>query len=181
MPNWCQSDMWVTALPKNKEERKSFPKTLKRFVDFAEGEHGCLDMNKFVPYPKEYAMADKKADEVRKKWEALPDKEKKKGYKPVKDGYNHGGYEWCVSNWGSKWNFSDPKLEKLDKLTAFYSFETPWGMPSQIIVKMSKMFPELVFKVKYYEAGMAFQGIFIVGDGIVLKDETKSYKGWRGG
>jgi hypothetical protein len=32
-----------------------------------------------------------------------------------KDGYNSGGHEWCVTNWGTKWNFGDTTLKEEDK------------------------------------------------------------------
>lgn len=182
MPNWCSSDLTVSALPKTKEERKSFPGILKRFINNAKGERGCLDMNKFIPYPDEYAVADKKAYAVRNEWDSLSKEERDKTpYPKVEDGFNHGGYEWCLSNWGSKWNFSDPELLEQSKLKAIYRFETPWSPPARIIFKMSEMFPQLEFELKYYEAGMAFQGTFAVKNGIVVKDKTMKYNGGRGG
>lgn len=182
MPNWCQSDLFVTALPKNKEERKSFPKMLKRFINHAEGEHGCLDMNKFVPYPNDFSNADKKAYAIHEKWDTLNKEEKDKTpYPNIEDGYNHGGYDWYIRNWGTKWNFSEPILASQEKLKAVYTFETPWGPPAPIIVKMSEMFPQLEFRLKYYEAGMAFQGVLKVKNGTITEDKTMKYNGGRGG
>lgn len=182
MPNWCECDLWISAIPKNKEERKSFPGILNRFVDSAAGKYGCLDMNNFIPYPNEYAVLDKKAREAHEKWEALSKEEREKiGYPDIKDGYNQGGYEWCIVNWGVKWNFNDPKLIKKEKLKAVYTFMTPWSPPNKIIFKMSEMFPQLEFKLKYYEIGMEFQGTLILKGGNVIKNESKKYKGGRGG
>ena len=101
------------------------------------------------------------------------------------DGFNSGGYDWCCSNWGSKWGISDSSLpdeeydEKVGKL--FYGFQSAWSPVGPLIIKMSEMFPKLLFNYKYYEGGGGFRGIFICKAGNVKKSKQYDYKGWKGG
>jgi hypothetical protein len=149
MPNWCDCDLTVKG-PK---------KELDRFKEFAKSNASVLDHNKFVPYSDKF----KKLDEH-----------------PVegKDGYNQGGYDWCLTNWGTKWGICDPTLNE-GKRVLYYGFQTAWSPPLPIIRKMGQMFPELTFRLKYFEGGMAFQGVFEMTKGYTNID--KSYRGSRGG
>jgi hypothetical protein len=46
---------------------------------------------------------------------------------------------------------------------------------------MSKMFPDLTFKLKYYEMGNGFKGVFVCKGGKVIKSDEFEYRGGRGG
>ena len=66
-------------------------------------------------------------------------------------------YDWALENWGSKWGDYDTDLELFDdQITGYYT--SAWGPCNEGIVKLSKLFPELTFSVKYHEPGMAFMG-----------------------
>ena len=98
-------------------------------------------------------------------------------------------YDWRVKNWGTKWPASGVELcsTKVFHMTSekpieiIYDFETAWSPPEPIVMKMSKMFPKLKFKLKYWEAGMGFRGIFIAKNGKIIKNRTYNYMGDRGG
>jgi Ferredoxin-like domain in Api92-like protein len=151
MPNWCECDLTIKG-PKDE---------LLKFRDFAKTNKSVLDHNRFVPYP---------------------DKFKRKDEEPVngKDGFNSGGYEWCLTNWGTKWGICTPELTERKK-SLLYGFECAWSPPVPLIRKMGEMFPALSFKLKYFEAGMAFQGVFEMREGHCSIDECKTYRGNRGG
>ena len=59
--------------------------------------------------------------------------------------YGHDAwYEWCVDNWGTKWNacactIGDDYLE----------FETAWDAAEPIIIELSSRFPELTFSYEW--------------------------------
>lgn len=46
-------------------------------------------------------------------------------------------YEWCIYNWGTKWNAMDTKIISNDVVT----FTTAWNIPSNIYLKLSQMHP----------------------------------------
>lgn len=170
---------------------------LKKFKEHAKGDNGCLDFNRFVPYPEEYRKLDDAfwgaletihrleaslkdvkdeavAEEIKAKIKSL------RKTMPEKDGFNHGGYEWCVQNWGTKWNASEPELYE-GRRSLHYTFATAWSPPLPAVVKMSEKFPELLFTLRYWEGGMGFQGVFKVKGGECLKDLCGDYRGYRGG
>lgn len=58
-------------------------------------------------------------------------------------------YEWCIKNWGAKWNAcgydgSPPEFEN-----NCISFQTAWDAPLPIVKKMSEMYPDLEFTMEY--------------------------------
>jgi len=85
----------------------------------------------------------------------------------MKDGYNSGGYEWCVENWGTKWGFYDVQTAPR-KRGLFYTFRTAWSPPAPLVMAMSRAFPDLTFKLRYYEGGAAYKGLFLAAHGEVL-------------
>ena len=173
MPNHVEQDLWVTGGTIE----------LKQFKEFArESDERILSADKFIPYPKKFRDADEEAECIRKECQATNDWSK---YTSVKDGFNSGGYEWCIQNWGTKWGIYDAVL-KGEKLTGKtgklrYRFESAWSPALKIIDAMSKQFPNLKFAVKYYECGMQFKGHYVVQNGEVLTDEEEKYYGRRGG
>jgi hypothetical protein len=162
---------------------------LKKFRDFAltkeddwdsdaEDKSNPLDTNKFVPYPDNFKQADEEARKV----------EKETGTFATKDGFNNGGYDWCLENWGTKWGICHAELISLKEIKSavgkaklFYTFDCAWSPATPVIVKMSVMFPTLTFYLRYYEAGMGFKGKFVCKNGAILCDEDGDYKGSRGG
>jgi len=88
MPNWCSNDLYVYGPKKDRES----------FANFMESEESFFDFNQILPYPDVYAKADKACKEYTDQHGYSPDR--------PKDGYNHGGYEWSCSTWGTKWNSS---------------------------------------------------------------------------
>ena len=166
MPNWVECDLTVSGNEK----------VLKSFEDFAKTEKSALDANKFIPYPKEFADKDAEAEEVRKRIKA--------GEKlsVPEDGFNSGGYEWRIKNWGTKWGICDAEISCKKLKHTFYFFTCAWNPPLPLIRKMAEMFPALAFSLRYYEAGMGFSGLYGVKGEDVLDDYmNNSYRGNRGG
>lgn len=169
MPNHCFNKLVISG----------DSKTLKEFQEFAREEleeydqssnkivktECLLSANKFIPYPSEYAEKDKKA----------------RINKNVVDGYNSGGYEWCIDNWGTKWGIYDTKLveenlKENDKNTNYlqYVFYTAWTPAIKIIKAMGERFPTLKFELNYSESGEGYEGEFIISEGEVIKDTCDS-------
>jgi len=196
MPNWCDCELDIEGEGKE----------LKRFKAFAQTRKGkevnVLDTKQFIPYPKKFEELDKKARD----WEEKADKFAKKqgcdswycGDKlsdklrkqfevenpPIKkDGFNSGGYTWCIENWGTKWGICHAEIDREDYKYGelSYVFDTAWSPCYPVILKMSKMFPKLKFSMRYFEGGMGFNGLFECEKG---KEKTMlqgDYFGNRGG
>ena len=158
MPNWCSCDPIIKG-PKN--IREHFEAYAKDPADKTR----LLDMNQFIPYPKLFKIQDDAAKTDLSK----------------KDGYNHGGYEWCLQNWGTKWNFGEVNMTTT-KNAHIYQFDTAWSPPIPVIGAMSERYPHLTFTLRYYEQGCGFSGMMEIRAGSVIKRSVNNnYRGGRGG
>ena len=198
MPNWCENDLIISAdakLAGSVKDLEKFQELMKGNGKYEDNET-VFDFNNVLPYPKKFLDMDKAAHDFEKLREAeierrgykgvneMPKKEREEIFKKypwdkVKDGYNSGGYDWCSSTWGTKWNACDAIVErKGNKLK--YTFNTAWAPPVPVIAKLGTMFPTLKFKLKYYEMGMGFQGVVDI-QGDFVSEESSKYSGHRGG
>ena len=188
MPNYCQNELYF-----NQED------ALKNVLEFM-GEK--FDFGKLIPYPDNYAKRDADANAIRvkhnKNWDerTQADRDAEQAdwqkftevYGNKKDGFNSGGYEWCIENWGTKWGAINARIEG-DHLV----FETAWSPPTPVIVALAKKFPEYTFYFEYFEGGAAFCGGFTLpnrddyyGDepwypGIITYEWEGRYSGHKGG
>ena len=110
---------------------------------------------------------------------------RKNGDYHLQDGFNSGGYDWCVKNWGTKWGIYSAVLKETKlagkRSKVAYTFRSAWSPPLPVINAMSIKFPQLKFKLKYYERGVGFKGTFEVQAGQVSAEKQESYRGSRGG
>jgi len=193
MPNHCECDLEIQG---SRTE-------LKRFMSFARSrykkgeETAVLDADKFIPYPKKYKDLDKKVERASKRfqkklkesnYDKMSKAEKKKWDEAnpnptwkMKDGYNAGGYEWCINNWGTKWGIYEAELVESYQREIMYTFRCAWGPCIPVIKAMSKKFPKLNFRLTYFEQGCQFNGIYICEKGEVITDDEGKYFGNRGG
>jgi hypothetical protein len=175
MPNYCENDLRVEipyGLKVN--EKKIAEKQFKDFKKLLNKKDGLkLDFNDFIPYPKKFKDLDDKAEKHNAK--------QKDWRTHIKGGFNQGGYEWCNSNWNTKWNANKVTLnESVDKEFNI-SFDTAWSPPKPIIVAMSKKFPSLEFDMRSFECGCEFNCRLRCVNGEIKVEKTGDYFGNRGG
>lgn len=171
MPNWCENDLIVEGSREG----------LLDFLAFISGPNGVLDFDRICPYPEEFAALD----EAAAKWDTTPGE---RGIRPT-DGFNSGGYEWCIEIWGTKWNARRVSVEKLDDnsspgacdASVTLHFDTAWSPPSPLIPIVSQRFPDLRFDLRFYECGMGFQGRLCCRGGAIEDELVEDYDGDRGG
>ena len=162
MPNHCVNFLEITD-----EENSNIKPVLKAIRG-----DGLIDFSKIIPYPQEYAELDRVAQVY----------EKEHGFqgKPT-DGYNSGGYEWCIANWGTKWNAYKIEVVERDDYRIVIKFETAWSAPRPVIEKLASMFPQYSFNHEWYERGMAFCGSAQYYEGELKYESESEYYGFRGG
>lgn len=181
MPNHCENDLVITG--KDEDLQKMLDECFEEVdEDAVDGDEimPCLSFDKVIPYPKEWKKMDKAAEKARAKWEKTP-KEKRGEYPAIKDGFNSGGYDWCIKNWGTKWSpYSVYGFSKQEGEVRV-SFSTAWSPPNPVIVALAKKFPELKINLRSYEHGMGFKCHVIAEEGEVVSETTSNYRGPRGG
>ena len=163
IPNWCENELNICGEHKDIKKFKEFARTEYKNED-GKIEINVLTTEKFIPYPTKFKKKDEKSEN-----------------KLATDGFNSGGYEWCIENWGTKWGICSAEItDELESELAYF-FESAWAPPTPVILEMSRKFPTLSFELRYFEQGVGFNGIFVAENGEVLKDIEAEYFGNRGG
>jgi hypothetical protein len=73
-------------------------------------------------------------------------------------------YDWCVQNWGTKWDLSVSDIDISPSHLSICS-STAWSPCLEGVVKISEDYPLLHFRVDYSEPGMGFQGYAEIENG----------------
>ena len=133
MPNWC-NNLLTLEHPE--------PKMITRAVKaFNQGE--LLD--EFVPIPEILREDDVDTEAA------------------VKATGHSSWYDWCIANWGTKWDISPAANADLpDDNTAYMTFDTAWAPPVEVYDELTR----LGFTVQgyYYEPGAGFCGLYADGE-----------------
>jgi hypothetical protein len=190
MPNWVENDLTITAKSKKAvADLQRFKELVYTKGKYKEGDANVdcpLDFEKIVPFPEEVYEEAKDREEIEelrkngKKGEA----DKLEILYKLKEHKEFDWHSWNIINWGTKWNsrFWGSDYPQVGKNNLFYNFSTAWNPPFPIIFVASKLFPNLNFKLKYYEAGMGFCGMVEYKNGHQLKSTHRdNYRGGRGG
>lgn len=150
MPNWCNNNLIVSG-PK-KIINSLFKDNKFSLQEFFPCPQELLDLPS--PSPKEFAESNLE----------------KYGSKDW--------YDWCVSNWGVKW---DPgpfigEIENINrKESKFYcNFDSAWAPPTKAFKKLAETYPELKINLEYFESGCKFFGVLSAKDGEV-EDNYQEY------
>lgn len=165
MPNWCDCELTVSAPAEG---------YIVHFRASVTEEDNVISANKIIPYPKKFADQDRLA-------KAAQDAGVPWGDPRCKDGFNSGGYEWCLDNWGTKWGFCHAGIMRETKRTVKYRFDTAWSPPIPLILAASVQHPRCTFTLRYWERGMCFKGVYKAKAGQVIEDFQDEYHGNRGG
>ena len=152
MPNYCN----------NVVEIRGPQKVVKALVDHR------LDFMKIYPYPKDLDIVAGRsgADDSPEQIQLVAAEEsnlKKYGYK--------NWYDWCVNNWGTKWNAGgdndamqvDFDEDVGDQGIALFQFDTAWAPPLGVLEKLMDTHPELSIECRYHEPGVGFMGVWTDG------------------
>ena len=152
MPNYCN----------NVVEIRGPVKVVKALVDHR------LDFQKIHPYPPELDITAGRegADDSPEQIALVAAEEsnlKKYGYK--------NWYDWCVNNWGTKWNAGgdndamqvDFDEDQGDQGIALFQFDTAWAPPLGVLEKLMDTHPELSIECRYHEPGVGFFGVWTDG------------------
>lgn len=147
MPNWCENRLEITA--NTAEELKTVLESVIRInninKDHYKYDEFILDFELLVPMPKEL------------------NPEIDSNYLENFEKYGAGDwYEWRYKYWGVKWNANTQYCPDYDANNTEYSidFDTPWCAPEAWFKVLIKKFPDVKFKLIYFEPGMFFAGIY---------------------
>lgn len=78
------------------------------------------------------------------------------------------GYNWSISNWGTKWDLIELEVQKEGDMIQYY-FKTAWSPPIAWVKKASEKFPNLLFINEYQEAAELLPGIEVFMKGCLVE------------
>ena len=165
MPNYCN----------NVVEIRGPRRVVKALVDHR------LDFQKIHPMPKDLDItAGREGPDDSPEQKALVAKEKANLKK-----YGHKNwYDWCVAEWGTKWNAGgdndammvDYDEDQADTAIALFQFDTAWAPALGVLERLKSDHPELWISCRYSEPGMGFYGRWEDGQDECYQSEQHNSK-----
>jgi len=159
MPNWCSNSLKISPEVGNKSARAKFNK-LKAQLEKNSTDFGLMHF--FVPVPKDLSNTAS----------SFP-KDPKAESNLNKYGYE-SWYEFCVNEWGTKW---DAKIEdfEIEKNSITLYFDTAWSPPINFYYKLEAK--GYIVEATYIEQGCNFIGYYDNGSDVCQKivDEDFDY------
>ena len=68
-------------------------------------------------------------------------------------------YDWCVSNWGTKWDVTEAMIcDETEEDSITLSFDTAWGPPLDAFRSWAERDGRVTYRLIYLEPGMGFVG-----------------------
>lgn len=64
-----------------------------------------------------------------------------------------GWYDWCIANWGTKWDAYDIVGPHGNKTSAFITFDTAWSPPTPVLEALAAQHPEMAITNRWREEG----------------------------
>lgn len=173
MPNWCDNQLFIKG---EKAELDNFIQQIKNSPEQTQKRGQELDiLQNLYPCPQElietvsgFLSGDEQIALEQKQSENLA----KYGHKDW--------YDWCNSNWGTKWGDSDTFLEFFVDDKIALNFQSAWSPPINGIAHIATMFPALEFTLSYNEGGMGFYGVTTFTSEHGILDECYEYEDLEG-
>jgi len=192
MPNHTANNFTVTG-PKD---------DVLRFVAQIKGTDSDIDFNKILPMPEElrgisFPTRIMALEEIAQQWIEWNDRrgqgklgtfeqngpmglgitQAKHDELILKYGYDNW-YDWCVFNWGTKWNAYDVTEWSVneghwngDNSSATIYYETAWSPATALWLNVSKDYPTLDFYHEFADEGGGFLGSETIRDGRIISEE----------
>lgn len=148
MPNWCDN---VVMIRGSKEE-------ILKVKEFLKEDGLIYSFEKLIPCPPALRNA------------SAPNRnEQSAAFNTAKYG-DKDWYDWCINNWGTKWNASDPAITIDNDKQVGYTFQTAWAPPMPLHDKLAEMFPNTNIFINYDESGCDFSGWRYYENGVLSKE-----------
>jgi len=82
-----------------------------------------------------------------------------KWMRPIPEDQEENWYDWCVSNWGTKWDIVNPSVDlDPEEDSISFSFDTAWGPPVEAFRHWAEQDGRVSYRMAFIEEGMGFAG-----------------------
>jgi hypothetical protein len=156
MPNWTTNTLQVSG---NKEFLADFiAKTIKPAKEEDYDSRGKFTFRELHPIPQalqgDYSPLPKIENENEQEFQA----------RMLRNKFLYGAcdwYDWCVANWGTKWDACYTELEQIEEDYIYIKFNTAWSPPLDWFYKVIPMYPDLEFDLIFDIEGDDHCGILM--------------------
>ena len=184
MPNWCYNKLVIRG---PKEDRQRLLNDLKiAGLAVSPSDPPEFTFNAVLPMPEglkgtrsprppsqEEIRANAKEhnwSEENLQWNLehalTPEEEKRLDALKVEHGHDNW-YDWCVANWGTKWDASQVSINAYSNgITICY--DTAWSPPEGVIHALAEKYPTLTFRNHYAIEGWPGKDI-VIGDATIMQ------------
>lgn len=104
---------------------------------------GTMNMDKLdsIPIESEQAFLQYRTDVIPEEWELG-----KIAWNNIRKYNSPTWYDWCICNWGTKWNAYGYEGNAGYTVGDKIEFQTAWSAPHTVLGKLSEMYPEISFE-----------------------------------
>lgn len=160
-------------------------------MEFVNDGEDIISANKVIPYPDNFKKMDEEHYARYGHWgKQTPEqianvKQDTENGTYTKDGYNRGGYDWCVDNWGTKWGFYDATVSEIQqmhdgKFILEYYVQTAWAPALPVMIALSEKFPNVVIKYYFEDEGWCYPaGCATIKDGYSSEQVWEDIDAWK--
>jgi hypothetical protein len=190
MPNWCEHDLSVSGY--DLAALDMFESAVR--ATGAGNIRDCSVLSAFLPVPDALVgtSSPPRAPFTESQIDSCVDVDEATEMRAANDAFTQRSadltaaygsdnwYDWSIRVWGTKWSDRTFSFERRPRSVRVVG-ECPWSPPVPGLVRISALFPTLRFTMRYYEAGMGFAGKVVCAGGLLVDDQSRTYRGPRGG
>lgn len=166
MPNWCFNNLNIDSTT---EGGKILADAFKPKYEDENDEYARIyakPMADLMPIPEDLQISA-----IFGTLENDPELAKRYADNIAKYGHAHW-YDWCLVNWGTKWDCRVEDFNDDDPKDVYVSFETAWTPPIEFLKWFVEKYPDTVLDMEYSEEGMFFEGRFNYSPDKGITDES---------
>ena len=79
--------------------------------------------------------------------------------RPIPEDQRENWYDWCVSNWGTKWDIHEAFVgDDTEEDSIQFSFDSAWAPPVDAFRHWAEQDGRVTYRLTYMEPGMGFVG-----------------------
>ena len=79
--------------------------------------------------------------------------------RPLPEDQKENWYDWCVSNWGTKWDINEAFIgDDTEEDSIQFSFDSAWAPPVDAFRHWAEQDGRVTYRLTYMEPGMGFVG-----------------------
>jgi hypothetical protein len=139
MPDWTKTKLNVTGKKQDCLSLISLCTNEEKGIPF--------DLNKIIPMPEELEHTENPSVDTEERKKELAEKYRFTNW-----------YSWQSYYWGTKWGVNvisgwDTETEDPIVHSSIISFSSPWNCPMPVLLKLSKLFPDVRLYVFYCDEG----------------------------